>query len=295
MATSEIKKQLIEIGPGFWNIRGHFKKLAGLVDIETQMSIIRLKNGNFIIIDTIPIDQGLKIEIDELTSYGDRIEAVLATHPFHTLAFPAFYQLYPKPPYYGTPRHLRKLTDIKWFGNLIDLQIREKWEPDIEMRIPAGAEFIAPEPEKSNHFVSVFVYHGPSHTLHVDDTIMYSPNPSFLLKVAGYKHGSMIFQPAIKNHGLYPTADAPYHFRDWMRKILNDWNFDNICCAHMGIKIGGAKQQVQDMLNKAEPLFQKLSEKNQKHNPQGDLKVKQKHDDKEEQHDGMNISGNECG
>lgn len=131
------KNELIPVGPGFWNIRGRFKVLK-ILDIETQMSIIKLRSGKFLVIDTVEMNGRLRQEIDQLTSNGENIEAVVATHPFHTLSFPAFYQLYPKAAYYGTPRHLRRITDIPWAGNLDDCNVRKKWEPDVEMRIPAG-------------------------------------------------------------------------------------------------------------------------------------------------------------
>lgn len=102
------------------------------------MSIIGLRNGRYLIVDTIPLDAHLKQQIDQLTDNGNKIEAVLATHPFHTLAFPAFHQAYPNAPYYGTPRHLRNLPDIKWVGDLNDCATRNKWSPEIEMRIPDG-------------------------------------------------------------------------------------------------------------------------------------------------------------
>lgn len=140
-AASHLEKnELYQIGPGFWNIRGRFKILK-LIDIETQMSIVQLRNGKFLVIDTVEMNDRLRQEIDQLTNNGEKIEAVIATHPFHTLAFPAFYQLYPKPAYYGTPRHLRRLTDIPWKGNLDDCEVRKKWEPDVEMRIPAGCSY----------------------------------------------------------------------------------------------------------------------------------------------------------
>lgn len=286
-ASNLEKNELYEVGPGFWNIRGHFKVLAKLVDIGTQMSIVRLRNGKFLVIDTVEMNDRLRQEIDQLTNRGELIEAVLATHPFHTLAFPAFYQYYPKAAYYGTPRHLRRLTDIPWAGNLDDCNIRKKWEPDIEMRIPAGAEFINPQPESYNHFVSVFVYHPASRTVHVDDTIMYAEKPGFLLRLFGYKEGAMAFHPSIKGPGLHPTAEAPYLFRDWMRKLLNDWRFDNICCAHLGVKMGGAHADVATLLNNADSLFAKLSEKNRKKNPDGALP--------EGNHPNLNVSGDECG
>ena len=102
------------------------------------MSIARLSNGKYLIIDTIPLTDQIKSEIDELTENGNKIEAVLATHPFHTLAFPAFHNAYPNVPYYGTPRHIRKLQNISWAGDLNECSIRDKWKPEVEMRIPAG-------------------------------------------------------------------------------------------------------------------------------------------------------------
>jgi glyoxylase-like metal-dependent hydrolase (beta-lactamase superfamily II) len=102
------------------------------------MSIARLSSGKFLVIDTIPLTEQIKAEIDELTENGSKIEAVVATHPFHTLAFTAFHEAYPSVPYYGTPRHLRKLTNIQWAGDLNECSTRNKWRPDIEMSIPEG-------------------------------------------------------------------------------------------------------------------------------------------------------------
>ncbi|CAF0932331.1 unnamed protein product [Didymodactylos carnosus] len=287
LAQNLEKNELYQIGPGFWNVRGHFKVLAKLIDIETQMSIIQLRNGNFLIVDTVEFTDRLRAEINHLTENGQRIEAVIGTHPFHTLSFPAFYEAYPHVAYYGTPRHLRRLTQIPWVGNLDDCDVRKKWEPDVVMRIPAGAEFVNPQPESSNHFICVFVFHPASHTLHVDDTLMYVEKPGFLLKLFGYKHGAFAFHPTIKGPGLHPTADAPYLFRDWMRNMLRDWPFDNVCCAHIGVKVGGAHADVVTLLDKAESLFTKLSKKNRKKNPEGELPPGN--------HPNMNVSGDECG
>ncbi|CAF1050324.1 unnamed protein product [Rotaria magnacalcarata] len=244
------KNELHQIGSGFWNVRGRFKILAKLVDIETHMSFIQLHNGKFLVIDTIELNDKLRQEINHLTDNGDKIEAVIGTHPFHTLSFPAFYESYPNAVYYGTPRHLRRLTHIPWIGNLHDCDVRKKWEPDVELRIPAD-------------------------------------KPNFLLKLFGYKDGTMAFHPSIKNVGLHPTSDAPYLFRDWMRNMLNDWPFENICCAHMGVKKGGAHRDVFTLLVKAEFLFAKLSKRNRKQNPEGELATSNHHT--------MNILEDECG
>lgn len=130
--------QLHQIGPGFWNVRTSFK-LFKLIDIGTHMSVIQLRNGNFLVVDTVEMNDQLKKELDDLTNNGTKIEAVVAVHPFHTLAFPGFYKLYPDAKYYGTPRHLRNLKDIKWAGQLDNnKESLSKWEPDVELRIPAG-------------------------------------------------------------------------------------------------------------------------------------------------------------
>ena len=132
------KNELYEIGPGFWNVRGHFKMFAKMIDIGTQMSIIQLNHGNFVVFDTVELDGHLKEQIDRLTNDGDLIEGVVGIHPFHTRFFLSFYKAYPQAAYYGTPRHLRILPEIPWLGSLDDCNIRQKWEPDIEMRISAG-------------------------------------------------------------------------------------------------------------------------------------------------------------
>jgi hypothetical protein len=247
------------------------------------MSIIGLNNGKFLIVDTIPLENDVKAQIDAITNNGTNIEAVLATHPFHTLAFPGFFQAYPNVPYYGTPRHLRNLTGIKWVGDLNDCATRNRWSPEVEMRIPDGSEFVAPVPEKTNHFSCVFVHHRQSRTIHVDDTIFIADQPGLLLKLAGFKHGTMSFHPTIKGHGLYPTPEAPYQFKAFIGSILNDWDFDNIVAAHTGNKIGGAKEQLRILLESAEPLFAKISDRNKK--KQAPLDVDHAH----------NVHGNECG
>lgn len=133
----------------------------------------------------------------------------------------------------------------------------------------------------------MFVFHRPSRTLHVDDTIIYGDHPNFLLKLIGFKHGTMAFHPSIKGPGLYPTVEAPFQFQSWMKTILNDWNFENICCAHSGVKIGGAHELVSQLVIAAEPLFTKLTERNGKRAVTSDMAG--------DNQPNLNVSDNECG
>ena len=58
------------------------------INIGTHMSLLKLSTGRFLVIDTIPLSENVKADFDELTQGGALVDAVLATHPFHTLAFP---------------------------------------------------------------------------------------------------------------------------------------------------------------------------------------------------------------
>lgn len=230
-------RRLNPIGPGFWNIRGVFE--VGPIDVGTQMSIIQLDSGKFVVVDTVDLKEDLQVEFNVLTQNGTLVEAIIATHPFHTTYFPAWYQAYPNIPFYGTPRHLRIQPQIPWAGSMYDCANRQQWLPQIHMRIPAGAEFVSPQPESSNHFTSILVFHPASRTIHVDDTI--DLDEPFV--------GDMLFHPSLVGPALYHVSGTPFAFRDWVQKIINEWNFDNIVAAHKGIKISGAKAQLQSLLS----------------------------------------------
>lgn len=249
----------IEVGPGFWNLRGSFTVLLGAVDIGTHASLIKLPSGKFLLIDTIAFSDKAIRELNELTDNGKLIEAVLATHPFHTVYFATFFKLYPDLTYYGCPRHLTRGDGVNWSKTtLLEEGLRKQWEDQgVFMRIPDGADFEAPE--ESNHFSSVLVFHAPSKTIHVDDTVMFFEKPGFVLRMAGKADGTMEFWDLKK--GLQKTEAAPLAFKAWVEALLNDWDFDNIVTAHTGNKLGGAKQFLADTLRKATPALEKLSQK----------------------------------
>jgi hypothetical protein len=250
---------LKEIGPGFWNLRGSFTVALGMADIGTHMSFLRLSSGKMLVIDTCDVNPAIKIEIDELTDNGRLIQGVVGTHPFHTMFFSPFYKLYPNTKYYGTPRHLRNNKFIPWAGDLNDETVRNMWENDgVSIRIPDGADFV--NPAEDNHFISAFVFHKESRTIHVDDTVNCFENPGFLMRMMGIRDGTMDFHNSTLKGGLLPTSEAPLQFRDWVSNLLKDWDFDNICSAHNGNKIGGAKEQLAQLLSSYEPKFQKLSQ-----------------------------------
>eukprot|EP01113_Clastostelium_recurvatum_P046541 TRINITY_DN8173_c0_g1_i2.p1 TRINITY_DN8173_c0_g1~~TRINITY_DN8173_c0_g1_i2.p1 ORF type:complete len:276 (+),score=80.18 TRINITY_DN8173_c0_g1_i2:103-930(+) len=273
---------VVEIAPGFYNIRGHFKRMA--IDLGTHMSLVRLASGKFLVIDAVEVTPEIKAGIDALTDGGANIEAVVFVHPFHTLHCMALYRMYPHAIYVGCPRHLRLMKEIPWAGDLNVCEWRDRWAPEVQMRIPAGAEFVNPLPERSNHFNSVFVFHATSRTLHVDDTILYFEHVPLLARLV-IPRGSMKFHFSMKGPGLLPHPDSAFVFRDWMNKLVADWDVENLCTAHTGNKIGGARAQIQALIQSSEATFQKLSQQKRKHYEPG-------HD---KDLGAMNPQGNECG
>jgi hypothetical protein len=250
---------LLSTGPKFWNIRSSLLYGFGLVDIGTHMSIIQLNSGRFLVLDTIPLSPSTKADIDTLTNNGSLIEAVVATHPYHSLYFESFYQMYPSPKYYGTARHLRNITGVKWTGDITRDDNMKLWIDDgVEMRIPAGADFN--NPVEDNHFAGIFVYHRPSRTIHLDDTLSYFNEVGFVMKMFGSKPKRLNFHPQIAK--ALCTKEAPLQFKSWLEDIVRDWDFDHIVTAHNGIIMGGAKEQLKGLIAFKTEFLEKLSQKN---------------------------------
>ena len=62
------------------------------LNISNHMSLARLSSGKYVAIDALDPSPELKAEIDRLTDNGALLEAVIATHPFHSLGFPGFHR-----------------------------------------------------------------------------------------------------------------------------------------------------------------------------------------------------------
>mmetsp|Transcript_39296 Transcript_39296/g.118196 ORF Transcript_39296/g.118196 Transcript_39296/m.118196 type:complete len:319 (-) Transcript_39296:225-1181(-) len=266
-------ENFVEVAPGFWNYRTDFKLGPGnLLNIKTHMSIAQLDGGKgFVAVDAAKLTPAAKVELDELTQGGEKLVACMHTHPYHTLAIPAFHTAYPASPtrrYLGCPRHLKVVTKdtsgaaIEWSGDLNDSCVRDTFMPEIEMRVPAGSEFIDPQPPTSNHFSNVFVFHRASKTVVQDDTIVYVRKPQLLMRVFGFGPYSMHFHTSISGPGLYPTAEAPLQFMAWFQKMLDDWDFDHLISAHNGGCYGVAKANALALLVSNKSMLQALSERN---------------------------------
>ena len=270
-------KTLIEIAPGFWNVRAPFFVMKGAVNIGTHMSILEVAPDQFVALDAVEFTSAAARaqffdELNELTNDGENLVAVITTHPFHTLAIPSFHAKYPstggRTKWYGCPRHLRKISRdaagsfIEWAGDLNDCAVRRKFEPALRMSIPEGCEFIDPQPPTRNHLSCVLVLHTPSRTVHVDDCLCWIENMGALSRLA-FGNRTLHFHPSLQYSGLYPTAQAPLQFKRWATSTLVEgWDYERLATAHNGVLRAGAKAKVTELLAKMDPALRKLSIKN---------------------------------
>ena len=162
---------------------------------------------------------------------------------------------------------MKTQPEIPWKGELRCDDSLKLLEPEIEMRIPAGGEFVDPKPPRSNHFSNIFVFHKASKTIHNDDNWMVANDPGFLLRLFGMKDGKLSFHRSIMGPGLFPTKEAPWQYKKWVQDIVNDWDFVNLCTAHNGNAIGNAKELLNEALVAFEPKFQEISDRNKDGKP----------------------------
>jgi hypothetical protein len=220
--------KILQVSDSFWNIRGSFK-IAGVIDIGTQASLVKRENGKFIFLDSYTFSGEVRQEIDELTRGGEDVEAVLNLHPFHTVHVSKMQKRYPDARHYGTARHLAKFPRLDWQQGLTESEdVQESFADDLEFSVPRGVDFISAD--ENVHFSSVLAYHRESKTIHVDDTLMYIRLP-LLMHFFGLKD-AMSFHPTLAKV-LETRKAAAQDFRDWATELAEQWSdAENLCAAH---------------------------------------------------------------
>ena len=226
--------RVIQIADDFWNIRGSFK-IAGVIDIGTQASLVRLKNGKFVFLDSYTLDQAVIDEVDELTREGKDLAAVLNLHPFHTIHVEWMHAQYPRARHYGTARHLARFPGLKWQAGLIeDSKTQAKFAADFEFSVPRGVDFISDD--EHLHFSSVLAYHPASKTIHVDDTFMYIRLP-LLMRFFGLSDAFSFHLTLARV--LQKRPGAAQEFREWAAGLAESWReAENLCAAHTATLLG---------------------------------------------------------
>lgn len=213
--------ELVKISDDFWNVRGSFK-IAGLVDVGTQMSVARLRSGGFVLLDSYELTGPIRDEVLRLTDGGSTIAAILNLHPFHTLHVQSVANTFPQARLYGTRRHVAREPQLRWETcHTEDPELTELFE-DFRFSVPQGVDFI---PAGSHlHFGSVLAIHLASKTLHVDDTLTWMSLPLFQ---------GLRFHPTLAKV-LKRRAGAAAEFRTWAHQLSEQCvDVQNLCTAHM--------------------------------------------------------------
>ena len=223
--------EIVEIGAGYWSIRGDFK-IAGLLNVGTQAALVKLSDGRFVMLDSYTLDPEVLAEVARITGGTDRVAAILNLHPFHTLHCEAMHRQFPAAKLYGTARHKARFPDLPWEPLVTeDPALWPAFAPDLDFTVPPGVAFI---PENENlHFASVLAYHRPSGTIHVDDTFTSMP-PGPIGRALG-RQARISFHMTLPKV-LEPRAGAVADFRAWAERLAEDWgDARHLCAAHNAV------------------------------------------------------------
>jgi hypothetical protein len=223
-----MRPHTLHIADDFWNIRGPFK-IVGVVDIGTQASLVRRRNGRFVFLDSYALTGAVEREVLELTRGGKDVDAILNVHPFHTVFARKMHERFPHAKLYGTARHVSRFPELPWETlRTEDPELHAIFADDFEFSVPRGVDFISSN--ENVHFSSVLVLHRASKTIHVDDTIMYIDLPK-MMRLLGLSD-SMSFHPALAK-ALEKRPGAAQDFRDWAAELAERWrDARNLCAAH---------------------------------------------------------------
>jgi len=213
---------IVDMGNGFWNVRGSFK-VFGMLDVGTQCSLVRRKQGDFVLLDSYTLTGPVLEQVLELTDGGNAISAIINLHPFHTVHVHAVHEQFPEAKLYGTSRHVAKAPDLAWQPELTDsAAFQALFADDFEFTVPPGVDFI---PDNENlHFASVLAFHPDSKSLHVDDTLTFTKLPL----VGGLSFHMTLKQVLKKEPGAVAT------FRNWAEQLAERCSdVEHLATAHM--------------------------------------------------------------
>ncbi|MGE0791732.1 MAG: hypothetical protein AB7S26_39015 [Sandaracinaceae bacterium] len=225
-----VPEGVIDVGDGFFNLRGSFK-IGGLLDVGTHASLVQRASGGYVMLDAIGLTDAQRRFVDERTEGGRALEAILHLHPFHTVSVEPMARAYPGAKLYGTARHHRKAPSLTWEPlHTDDPALHARFADVLAFTVPRGVDLV---PDNENvHFASVIALHRASRTIHVDDTITYVRLPKLL---RGITPDVMRMHPMLRQ-ALQPRAGAADELDDWLRELVRfAEGADNLCAAHSAV------------------------------------------------------------
>ncbi|TKS53825.1 hypothetical protein E4582_02905 [Luteimonas yindakuii] len=245
-----------QLADTFWNLRGVYR-VGGVLDIGTQMSLVRRPNGRFVVIDGCALDDAQRSALLALTGDGAQVDAVVHVHPFHTLHVEATHRLFPSARLHGTARHRRLFPSLPWSEAPMETWGGEHPFADMfDLSVPAGVDFDCPD--ERVHVASVLVRHRHSGIVHVDDTFNVIAAPGRL--------GAMLPQSSLRMHpmlarALRPERGAADAYAAWARALASHWADTRIvCAAHSAVRhlpAGGFAREVEGALERVSDTLER--------------------------------------
>lgn len=223
---------LLDLGHGFWNIRGNLK-IGGVLNVGTHASLVRLSSGRFVFLDSYELSGDLRDRVMALTDGGQAVEAVLNLHPFHTLHCAAMHRDFPQAQLYGSARHRARMPHLPWADAAVESDaVARRFADDLAFSLPAGIDYISADEQV--HAGSLLAWHKASHTLHVDDTLNLLPVPRLLRGVLPPPR--MFLHPTLPR-ALSPGPGAVRDFRVWVQGLAADCaDLRHLVVAHSGYR-----------------------------------------------------------
>ena len=243
--------KIIDLGAGFWNIRGTFR-LGGVLNIGTHCSLVKLTSGKFVFLDSYTLTDDLRAQVMALTNNGQDVEAVLNLHPFHTVHCAQMAKDFPQAIFYGSSRHHKKVPEVQWAKDLVESDVVAERYPELKFSISQGIHYIAPN--EMIHAGSLLAFHPASKSLHVDDTFM-SPPTKLLEAVLP----ELLLHPTTKK-ALKNEPNAGKEYCDWASNLAHEWReVRNFCAAHsflVKFKEGEFEKALLKAIAKARPKLE---------------------------------------
>lgn len=221
-----MSEAIVRINENFWNIRGIFK-IAGLLNVGTQASLVKLPSGNFIFLDSYSLTPDMQRDIFALTEGGNRVEAILNLHPFHTLHCDGMASLFPRAKVYGSARHKQCCPQVRWQEATVESdEVAALYADVLEFSQPRGVDYISDDGHV--HFSSLLAYHKPSGVIHVDDTLTYFNWPAPLSWIL--PKPKISFHPTLAK-ALEKRPGAAGEFSGWAQELAERWSAATVLCA----------------------------------------------------------------
>lgn len=216
----------------FWNFRGSFK-IAKVIDIGTQMSLVRRPDGRFLVLDSYELDDDERDRLLSQTERGQAVDAIINVHPFHTVHCNALRGALPHARLIGTRRHREQVPGLAWDDSAIeDPATQAEFADTLDFSIPAGVDFISAD--DSVHVASVLVRHRASGIVHVDDTINVLMPPAILKAV--FSEPRLRFHPMLAK-ALQARPGAADDYARWAQDLARAWaGAPAVCAAHSAVR-----------------------------------------------------------